>query len=179
MERLEWLTPVHFSLRMTGFSYVSKVECICSDQNMTLISTELSFIPNGHTGVQYKVLPELKVPVKLIRLIRITMQKRSAQVHEDMKPTRRIFDICLEYIIWKILANLGILLKKSSQIVSYREDINILTLLKKNAKEGLIKLDDVVKEVVLKINKEKIEIMKRKTEERRKPDKWLQLRTSQ
>lgn len=71
-----------------------------------------------------------------------------------------LFNLALEHTIRQIpIDTKGTLFFKSTQLVAFADDINILSRSAQRAKETLLNLDDAAKEVGLQINESKTKIM--------------------
>jgi hypothetical protein len=130
----------------------------------------------------YEALLALKIPEKLVRLIKATMKDTTAQVRIQTELTDALqmknrlkqrdrlaavlFNLSLEYVIWKVpIATNSTVFYKSAQLVGDAGDINILGRSRAVAEEVHSAVEIQAKETGLSINvdKTKIIIQTRKT----------------
>jgi endonuclease/exonuclease/phosphatase family metal-dependent hydrolase/ribosomal protein S28E/S33 len=126
--------------------------------------------------VLYTILLDLGIPAKLVRLIKLTMTGSISQVRVQNDLTASfetecglkqgdglapiLFNLALEYVIRRIPVDTkGTLLFKSTQVVAYADDINIMARSLVGAKEVLVNLDSSAREVGLRINENKTKVM--------------------
>jgi hypothetical protein len=110
----------------------------------------------------------LKIPAKLIRLIKATMKDITAQVRiqtelmdafqmqNGLKQGHRLatvlFNLSLEYVVWKVpIATNSTAYYKSAQLVGDADDINILGLSRAVVEELCLAVETQAKETGLSI----------------------------
>jgi sorting nexin-29 len=137
----------------------------------------------------YRILSSFGIPAKIVRLIKMTMQESKAQVRiggdlTDEFPVNNglkqgdglapiLFNFALEHIIRQLPVDTNSsLVNKSSQIIGYADDINIVARSRTIAKEIFIKLEDTAKEIGLKINSDKTKAMVMTRSQRRVSQNW-------
>ena len=121
-------------------------------------------------------LDELGIPTKLIRLIKATMDKSASKVRVGKEATdifqtqsglRQgdglapvLFNLSLELVIRKLkIVTNSTLLTKSTQLVAYADDINIIARTEPDARQIFLELDNAAREMGLSINENKTKYM--------------------
>ena len=127
-------------------------------------------------SVLYNIMLNFGIPAKLVRLTRMTMTNTVSQVRvqnrlTDLFETRTglkqgdglaptLFNLALEYVIRAMnMDSSGTLLIKSTQLVAYADDINIMSRRLGDAESLLHNLNNAAKEVGLHINESKTKAM--------------------
>jgi hypothetical protein len=165
---------------VTGLDLSSqpKIIAVC-DYNETVHQLFIDFkkvYDSVRREVLYNILIEFRVPMKLVRLIKMFLNETYSKVHigkhlsdifliqnglkqgDTLSPL--FFNFALEYAIMKVQENeVGLKLNWTHQLLAYADDVNLLVddidTIKKNT-ETLI---DASKEVGLEINIEKTKYM--------------------
>lgn len=137
----------------------------------------------------FEILIHFNIPIKLVKLIRLTMIQTTAKVKaqtgvtdpfsvtrglkqgDGLAPT--LFNIALEYVIRKLSVQGNTTLEnKMVQLVGYADDINIMARSNARAKETYQELRDAAEGIGLQINTEKTKVMINTRRKLRKPNQF-------
>ena len=126
----------------------------------------------------YSAMNHLGIPTKLIKLCKMTLTEtysavrlaKAASAHFEVKKGLRqgdalscdLFNICLEMIIRKaeIRTNSGSILTRSTQLLGYADDIDIISRTKEDLSSSFANIKNAAETMGLEVNVEKTKYMK-------------------